>query len=109
MEHRWSPRNETSVPVLLRLDSGKIIGALVRNISTGGMLIDLGRNHLNDGEMVGVVWASQCPRDAEVLVQKAVVVHVRGPLAGLMFVNEELMGIYISEWREDNHHLAYLQ
>ena len=95
MEHRWRSRSKTSAPVVLLRKHGETIDALVRNISPGGMLLDLGIARLDAGEVVGVMWPVHCLRGDIWPVQAAMVMHTRGAMVGLMFAFEQSMDVML--------------
>ena len=84
MEHRFNAREEVNSPVLVFHELVGCIKALVKNVSTNGMLVDTGRSTLPKGVVVELAGPASWKLESKTGLPKALVVHSENGKAGLM-------------------------
>lgn len=84
MEHRFSPRKEINSTILVFQNTLGCIKALVKNISTHGMLVDTGRSTLPKGVVVELAGPASWKLESKSGLPKALIVHSKEGKAGLM-------------------------
>ena len=88
MEHRWYPRQEIELPVMVYQEQIGMIRAAVKNIGTNGVLVDMGRYVLSKGVIVKLVDATMKSLQSKMSRLRALIVHADEGVAGLMFIGD---------------------
>jgi hypothetical protein len=86
MEKRFSPRQEINSSVLVFQNNIGCINALVKNISSHGMLLDTGQCTLPTGAVVELAGPASQQLESIMGLPKAFIVHSDHGKAGLLVV-----------------------
>ena len=86
MENRCSPRNEINSTVLIYHKSIGCINAAVENMSTQGMLVDIGRSILPKGVIVELAGPAAWKFYSKMGLPKALTIHSNNGKVGLMLI-----------------------
>lgn len=101
MEHRWNRRQNVMGDVVLSYRE-QIFGACkVRNVSPGGMLLEMPRGFLPHGVLVEVVYNSPAGMQQQLRAQ---VIHKTGRYLGLMFLDEDSAAAFVDDIKADGEY-----
>ncbi|MFZ5593239.1 MAG: PilZ domain-containing protein [Pseudomonadota bacterium] len=86
MEHRWNRRQKIGMGDVALSYREQIFGdCKIRNVSPGGMLLEMPRGFLPHGVLVGVIYDAPSGMRQQLRAQ---VIHKTGRYLGLMFLDE---------------------
>lgn len=85
MEHRWNRRQIVMGDVALNYREQIFGGCKIRNVSPGGILLEMPRGFLPHGVLVEVVYDTPTGMQQQLRAQ---VIHKTGRYLGLMFLDE---------------------
>ncbi|MDX1250657.1 MAG: PilZ domain-containing protein [Gammaproteobacteria bacterium] len=98
MEHRWNRRQIVVGDVALSYREQVFGGCKVRNLSPGGMLLEMPRGFLPHGVLVDVVYHSPAGMQQQLRAQ---VIHKTGRYLGLMFLDEASAADFVDNIKAD--------
>jgi hypothetical protein len=86
MEKRYSPRKEINSSVLIFHKMTGCIKGLVKNVSTYGMLVNMGRSTLTKGSVVELAGPASWKLESGAGLPKALVIHANDGNVGLLLI-----------------------
>ena len=86
MEHRFSPRKEINLPIMIYQNPIGFIKAWVKNASADGMLVDTGQFALPKGAVVELAGAAAWQLESKMGLPKALIIHAKDGPTGLMLL-----------------------
>ena len=85
MEDRYNQRKALSLEIMLSVRELGLMSGTTRNVSLGGMSVDIGRISLEKNQLVDIVFPVNCGDESRQCKAKAMVAHSSLGNIGLMF------------------------